>query len=569
MLDLPTRIKSVFPALHQHVNGHPLTYLDNAATTHKPESVIQVEAEFYRHDNANIHRAPHALGERATSRYEEVRERVRHFIGAADSSEIIFTKGTTESINLVANSFGMVAVSEGDEIVLTEIEHHSNIVPWQLLAARKRARVFGAKVTSQGEINRDNFESLLSERTKIVSLAHVSNALGTVHPLKELITTVRRKAPNAAIVVDGAQWVAHRETNVTDLDCDFYAFSSHKMYGPTGVGVLYGRKKHLLRMPPFLGGGDMIEKVSFAGTTFAQPPARFEAGTPNIAGVIALGASIEFLSSVDWSEIRKHEEETVAELLSALNEVPEIKIVGTPKERLAVVSFCMEGQSPMDVAVRLNQYGVAVRAGHHCCMPLMESLGIDGTVRASCSIYTSKEDIYRFIEALKSVADASQAKISKPETKLKYTSASAPTLKEAVTSIKTLFESCPDLETKQELLMELGEGHPNQIDLLRECSPAVKGCLSEVRMILSKDNEGRVFIASDSNATFVRGLLEIVERCFSGQKASEIQNYGTKQIFKDLDLPGFISVQRRSGLESVLNQIDFFTQSEKPAGKPS
>jgi len=559
MANISKRIRSEFPLLNQQISGKALIYLDNAATTQKPKSVIEAEAHFYQNDNANIHRAPHALGERATALYEEVRERVRQFVGAKDVSEIIFTSGTTQSVNLVANSFGEVGVASGDEILTTELEHHSNIVPWQMLAKRKGATVHAARVTPSGEIDLEDFERKLSSKTKIVTFAHVSNALGTIHPIEKLIALVRAKAKQSVIFVDGAQWIAHGPTDVASLDCDFYAFSAHKMFGPTGVGVLYGRKELLEKMPPFLGGGDMIERVSFGGTTFAAPPARFEAGTPNIAGVVALGAAIDFISSLDWQELEESERELARKLRETVGKIPGVKLVGESSNALAITSFTVVGQSPVDVAVRLNQHGIAVRAGHHCCMPLMESLNLPGTVRASASIYNTVEEIEKFGLALAEVAKATEqtpVPARGSELKLQFGASSATTVREAIQNLRELFESVGDANEKQELLMELGASHPAQLGFLRECAPAVKGCLSEVRLVLSKNSEGRLFLASDSNAQIVRGLLSIVERAFSGQLASDILSFGPKTLFTELNLPGFVSVQRRSGLESVLNQIE-------------
>lgn len=555
--ELAQRVRSQFPVLDQQIGSSRLVYLDNAATTQKPRAVIDAKNDFYEHYNANIHRAPHTLAERATARYEEVRERVRHFIGARDTAEIIFTTGTTGSLNLIARSFGEIGVQAGDEILLTELEHHSNIVPWQMLAQRKGATVLAARVTQSGEIDHGHFRELLSSRTKIVSFAHVSNALGTIHPVEELVRTVREHAPQAVVVIDGAQWVAHGPTDVVALDCDFYVFSAHKLYGPTGVGVLYGRAELLERMPPFLGGGDMIDRVSFSsGTTFAKPPARFEAGTPNIAGVIGLGAAIEFLSSFDWSEIEQSEDALGRYLRERIAQVDKLKVIGSAQKGLAICSFTVSGQSPVDVAVRLNSYGIAVRAGHHCCMPLMESLGLTGTVRASCAIYNCKKDVDALVSALTEiVSKTTEPKQSNQELKLQFGSSGGASVQEAVLQLKTLFDSVDDQLGRQELLMELGETHPNQLPILRNCAPAVKGCLSEVRLVLNRSSDNKLFIASDSNAQIVRGLLTIVERAFSGQSIEEIRSYGPKRIFADLNLPGFVSVQRRSGLESVLNEI--------------
>jgi len=547
-----TEIREQFPILSQNVGGGALVYLDNAATSQKPNFVISAESEYYRHDNANIHRAPHELGERATAAYEGVREKVRTFINARTTGEIIFTKGTTDAVNLVSLSLSRFHYGQDDEILLTELEHHSNIVPWQLAAERVGAKVIAAKVTPEGEIDLEDFSKKLNERTKVVSFGHVSNALGTVHPVRELIVQVRERAKNAYVFIDGAQWVAHAKTDVLALDADFYAFSAHKLYGPTGVGVLYGKQSILERMPPVYGGGDMIDKVSFSGTTYAPPPHRFEAGTPNIAGVVALGAAIDFFKKYPWKELTEHEER-ISELASKeLSQIEGVRIVGMPKRRMSAISFIVEGMAPMDVAVRLNRYGVAVRAGNHCCMPLMEALGIEGTVRASWSIYTSEEEIRRFTEALRSVV-SQRTETASETTKILFSEQRAQSPQQALQELRELFISAG--ESRSELLLELGAAHLRQLAVLRQLTPQVQGCASEVRFITRKTPEGRLEIASDSNTEIVRGLLSIVERVFSGQKLDDLKAFQPEKLFTELDLPGFVSMQRRTGLESVLKLV--------------
>ncbi len=546
------KFRNEFPILNQQVGNSQLVYLDNAATSQKPNAVIEAESEYYRHNNANIHRAPHELGERATAAYEEVREKVREFINANSIDEIIFTKGTTDAVNLVANSLSQFHITKDSQILLTEIEHHSNIVPWQIVAERVGAEVLAAKVTPKGEIDLKDFESKLNEKTKVVSFAHVSNALGTVHPVAELIGLTRKRAPNALVFIDGAQWISHAKTDVGALNCDFYAFSAHKVYGPTGVGILYGKKDLLMKMPPVNGGGDMIEKVSFSGTTYAKPPYRFEAGTPNIAGVIGLGAALDFFKTQSWEEIEEREAEICSRVVEQLSATEKVTIIGDPKKRMSAVSFIVEGMSAMDVAVRLNQYGVAVRAGHHCCMPLMEALGIPGTVRASWSGYTSKEEIDVLGKALKEVV-TQIGTAGEEKTELEFTKPSAQSVSAALIEIRELLLSAGD--SRSEILLELGALHPHRIGLLRKLTPQVQGCMSEVRM-LTKTTDDRLEIAADSNAEIVRGLLTIVEKVFSGQKKAEIKAFGPQNLFTELDLPGFVSMQRRTGLESVLRLIE-------------
>jgi cysteine desulfurase/selenocysteine lyase len=391
------RLRGDFPILEQTVNGRPLVYLDNAATTQKPTAVIDAVSRYYRHDNANVHRAAHALADRATVAFEGARKKVQNLLGAAHEHEIIWTRGTTESINLVAQSFG-ARLRAGDEILISELEHHSNIVPWQLLAERSGARLLAATVTPTGEIDLEDFERKLSERTRIVAVGHVSNALGTINPIKTL--AARAHAAGAVILVDGAQAVAHLEIDVGELDVDFYALSGHKAYGPTGIGVLYGKESLLETMPPWQGGGEMIETVTIARTTFNRLPFKFEAGTPNIAGAIGFGAAVDYLQGIDHATLAVHERTLLRLATDRLAQTEGIDLIGTARDKVAIVSFLLAGQHPQDVGTLLDQQGVAVRSGHHCTMPLMQRLGLPGTVRASFSLYNSAADVDRLISGI-------------------------------------------------------------------------------------------------------------------------------------------------------------------------
>lgn len=533
-------------------------YLDNAATTQKPKAVIDREVAFYERDNANVHRAPHDLAGRATLAYEAVREKVKRFINASSEREIIFTRGTTESINLIANSYGSLGLRSGDEILLTELEHHSNIVPWQLLAERVGAKIIAAPISERGDLDLRKFRDRLNLRTKIVSFTHVSNALGTVNPVAEVVALVRKHAPQAVIVVDGAQWVAHSQTDVRSLGVDFYVFSAHKLFAPTGVGVLYGRQDLLERMPPFLGGGDMIERVSFRGSTFAGVPSRFEAGTPNIGGVIGFGAALDFLLDLDWQGVAEDEHLFSEIVKGGIESIPGVRLVGQPKSRLGVASFLIDGLAPIDAAVLFNQQGIALRAGHHCCMPLMERLGVSGTVRVSWSIYNSSEEANVFVEALRDIATKRTKKTLsqlRPALNIEYAPASAPSVTEAAKAISALFNGCEDNSLKQELLFELGQEHPNMLAALRTITPPVPGCMSEVRVV-TKISDEKLYIASDSNAAIVRGLLAIVEKLCSGQTLAELKALSIPNFFDQLGVNSFLSVQRRSGLSSVLKLIE-------------
>jgi len=385
------RVRQDFPILHQTVHGKPLVYLDNAATTQKPRAVIDATSRFYERDNSNIHRGLHALSERATASYEGVREKLRRFIGAELPSEIVFTRGTTEGINLVAQSLGRAMVGVGDEVVISTMEHHSNIVPWQMLCEEKGAVLKIVPINDAGELLFDEYERMLGPRTKLVSIVHLSNSLGTINPVKRMAEAAH--AHGAAVVVDGAQAIAHLPVDVRDLGVDFYAFSAHKMYGPTGTGVLYGRQARLEAMPPYQGGGDMISSVSFAKTTYNKVPHKFEAGTPNIAGVIGLGAAVDYLSAMDRAAASAHERALMARATEVLGAVPGVRLIGTAREKSSVVAFELAGVHPHDVGSILDQEGIAVRAGHHCTQPLMARYQVPATTRVSPAFYNTFTEI--------------------------------------------------------------------------------------------------------------------------------------------------------------------------------
>ncbi|MEE1914395.1 aminotransferase class V-fold PLP-dependent enzyme [Aeromonas caviae] len=397
------RLRGQFPALAQEVNGHPLVYLDNAATTQKPQAVLDAINHYYRADNANVHRAAHALSGRATRAFEDARETVARFINAPRSHEVIWTRGTTEAINLVAQSWGMSELRAGDEIVLSTLEHHANIVPWQLVAQRTGAVIRVIPLDERGDLDIAAYLALLGPRTRLVSVAHVSNALGTVNPVKEMVAAA--KAVGALSLIDGAQAVAHLVVDVQAIGCDFYAFSGHKLYGPTGIGVLWGRTELLERMPPWQAGGEMIDRVSFSGTTFNTPPFKFEAGTPHIAGAIGLAAAIGFVMEQDKDSLASHEAALTDYLVAGLRQVPGLHLVGEPGQRAGAVSFLLEDIHPQDAATLLDMQGIALRVGHHCAMPLMESLGIGGTMRASLACYNNRDDVDALLAALHKLRD--------------------------------------------------------------------------------------------------------------------------------------------------------------------
>ncbi|OHX67655.1 aminotransferase class V-fold PLP-dependent enzyme [Flammeovirga pacifica] len=401
MIDIE-QLRSEFPILATEVNGHPLTYFDNGATNQKPQSVIDALSEYYKGYNSNVHRGAHSLADKATQAFEQTRELLQQFVNAPKSEQIIFTKGTTEGINLVANTYGRANIQAGDEIIVTTMEHHSNIVPWQMIAQEKGATVRNIPISDEGEIIFEEFEKMLSDKVKIVSVVHASNALGTVNPVEKIIEKAHEIG--AVVLVDGAQSAAHLPIDVQALDCDFFVTSAHKMFGPTGMGFLYGKEEILNDMPPFMGGGEMIKEVSFDGTTFNTLPYKFEAGTPNIADTVAYAKAVEFINRYGKENIAAREKELLDYATKKLiEEVPTAKIIGTSSNKVSVLSFIIDNIHNYDIGMMLDARGIAVRTGHHCTQPLMARYGLEGTVRASFSVYNTFEEIDKFIEALKRI----------------------------------------------------------------------------------------------------------------------------------------------------------------------
>ena len=385
------RVRKDFPALHQRVHGKPLVYLDNAATSQKPQAVIDALVAYYSLENSNVHRGVHLLSEKATQAYEEARVRVQRFLNAADAREIVFVRGATEGINLVAASYGRTWIGAGDEVIISTIEHHSNIVPWQLLCEERGALLRVIPVDDAGELLLDEYARLLGARTKLVAVSHISNALGTVNPVKRMIEMAHRQG--VPVLIDGAQATPHLRVDVRELDCDFYVFSGHKALGPTGIGVLYGRAEWLERMPPYQGGGDMIASVTFEKTTFNALPYKFEAGTPHIAGVIGLGVALEYLSGLGLDRVAAYERELLTYGTATLQAAPGVRIIGTAPDKASVLSFIVDGVHAHDVGTILDHAGIAVRAGHHCAMPVMRRFGVPATVRASLAFYNTREEL--------------------------------------------------------------------------------------------------------------------------------------------------------------------------------
>ena len=393
------KIRADFPVLDQQVNGSPLIYFDNAATTQKPKSVIDALSHYYASDNANIHRGIHALAERATTAFELTRTKIKEFINAPSSDQIILTAGTTGSINLVAQTFGRANFSKGDKILISNLEHHSNIVPWQMIAEEKGAIIEVIPVDERGVLDLEAFRNLLDASVKLVAVNHVSNAIGTINPIAEMIQLAH--AHGAKVMIDGAQSIAHLDIDVQALDIDFFAFSAHKLFGPTGVGVLYGKRELLESMPPYQGGGEMIKEVSFEGTTYNELPYKFEAGTPNIADVIALSAAIDYVNALSKEALFTQELALLAYATEQLNTIPGLRIIGTAPDKIAVISFVIDGIHPQDLGVLLDKFGIAIRTGHHCVQPLMKRFGLPGTCRASFAFYNTFEEIDLFVKALR------------------------------------------------------------------------------------------------------------------------------------------------------------------------
>jgi cysteine desulfurase/selenocysteine lyase len=395
------KIRKEFPILHQQVNGRDLVYFDNAATNQKPKRVLDALVEYYTGYNANIHRGIHTLAEKATRAYEQTRETAKEFINARSTEEIIFTRGVTEGINLVASSYGKTFVNEGDEIIITTLEHHSNIVPWQFVCEAKKAKLKVIPVSRNGELDIEVYKSFLSSKTKIVAVNHASNSLGTINPIKEIIKLAHEVG--AVVLIDGAQAGAHLEIDVQDLDCDFYCLSSHKMYGPTGTGILYGRKELLEKMPPYQGGGEMIKEVTFEKTTYNDLPYKFEAGTPNIADVVAFRHAMDFIRELGRENIAAHEIELLQYATERISKLKGIRLIGTAKNKVGVLAFVVDDVHHFDIGQMLDARGIAVRTGHHCTQPLMECYGIEGTVRASFSVYNTKKEVDQLIEGLERI----------------------------------------------------------------------------------------------------------------------------------------------------------------------
>ena len=560
-LDVET-VRRDFPILATEMNGRPLVYLDNGATTQKPRAVIDAITRYYEHDNANIHRGVYALSQRATAGFDDARLKVAKFLNAPEPAECIFVRGVTEAINLVAHSWARPTLKPGDEVLLTALEHHSNIVPWQMAAEANGATVKTLPMTDAGELDYNRLDEFLTEKTKLVAMQAVSNALGTIHDVARIVAKAREGG--ALVLIDGAQHVGHFPTDVQALGCDFFTFSGHKLFGPTGVGVLWGRRELLDAMPPFLGGGDMIEEVKWSGTTYAPLPAKFEAGTPDIAGVIGLGAAIDYVESLGWPSIQAQEDALVRHAVERLSEIDGVRIIGTSERRAGVVSFVIDDPpvASLDIGMKLDAEGIAVRAGHHCAQPLMDAFGIAGTTRASFAFYNTLAEVDQLAEAVEAIvaeAKGNQRAIASDQaTEVAWPEPQADSPEAAARQLVEDFQFLKEAgEDPRDFVLDLGKKLPPMPASEKNEATHVKGCMSQV-WLTARPRPGTAdaldFLA-DSDAEIVKGLIGVLQHVFSGQSAAKIAAFDVNKLLADLDLKNLISVQRRSGVEAMLNRI--------------
>ncbi len=559
-----SRIREDFPILRREIHGQPLIYFDNAATTQKPQAVLDALLHYYDCDNANIHRAVHLLSERATRAYEEARRKVGVFLHAAEPREIIFVRGATEGINLVAQSWGRSNLHPGDEILVSEMEHHSNIVPWQMLCEQTGAVLRVVPIGDDGDFLLEEYEKRLNERTRLVSVVHVSNALGTIAPVGRIVEMAH--AWGALVLIDGAQSAPHMPIDVQALDCDFFVLSGHKVYGPTGIGVLYGKARLLEKMPPYQGGGDMIRSVTFAKTTYADLPNKFEAGTPHIAGVIGLGAAVDYIESVGREHIAAHEASLLRYATEGMREIPGVRLIGTAPHKAAVISFLVDEPplSSLDIGIKLDLEGIAVRTGHHCCQPVMDRFNIPGTTRISFALYNTLAEIDVFLDALRQLIADAAAK-SQPESPARdsepaYPRAAADSPQAAAVELAEEFDLFDDWLDRYQYLIERGEELPTLPDIDRTEANRVRGCQSTVYLCARKrpgTTEAVEFLA-DSDADIVRGLIAVLQRLFSGQRAADILAFDIEGFFARLGLDQHLTLGRRNGLAAMVQRIRQF-----------
>jgi len=544
------QLRQAFPILQETANGHPLVYFDNAATTQKPTLVIDAINQYYQQHNANVHRASHFLSTQATEQFELARSQVQHFINARHSHEIIWTKGTTESINLIAQSYGRSNLSPDDEILVSVMEHHANIVPWQIVAEQTGATLKVIPVTQDNQLDLSAFETLLTHKTKVLAICHASNSIGTINPVKEMIK--RAKSVGATTLIDGAQAVAHFAIDVQDIDCDFYCFSGHKMFGPTGIGVLYGKSEYLNNMPPWQAGGEMIERVSFDGTTFNRLPFKFEAGTPNISGAIGLGAAIRFIQSLDSDARVQHEDNLRAIAIKRACAIPNLELVRQVQPTVSLLSFNISGYHASDIGMLLDKQGIAVRTGHHCTMPLMQHLGLDGTLRMSFSFYNTEAEVHHGFDCLEKILAAEKTTGND----------STPVPVSTLPDINALTESllaARGWESRYRMIMQLGKQLPAYPEHLRSEQHIVPGCDSTVWLSHTQSNSASETItlefSIDSNARIIKGLSVILLSYYNGRQPEDILSSNVETLFDTLGLSKHLSPSRNNGLHAINQRI--------------
>jgi len=540
--------RSKFPILSQKLNNETFVYFDNAATTQKPTCVIEQYQAYYQEYNANVHRASHQLSATSTAAFEEARKCVKQFINAKYTEEVIWTKGTTEGINLLAHSLGQLVLNSGDEIILSQSEHHANIVPWQLIAEQKSAVIKVVPLTDEGTIDIQALKLLISPHTKIMSFAHISNVVGKVNPVAEVIELCKQH--DVITIVDGAQAIAHQHVDVQKLDCDFYLFSAHKMYGPTGVGVLYGKRNLLTRMPPYQGGGEMISKVSFKKTSYNVLPFKFEAGTPNIAGIIAFGTAVNFFVKTGMSCIFAYEEKLIDYCFSELIKIKPLIFITQGKPSIPLFSFVIEGLHNHDVASFLDANNIAVRAGHHCAMPLMEYLKRDGCIRVALSPYNTIEEVDYLIQALKRAIKSSTTTVV-PADNIAHCNEST-----AITSEMIIgqFSSLKGWDSRHREIMLLGKSHARISAELLIDENLIQGCESKAWLTYEKVNN-RYYFKADSDAKVIRGLLTIVLAAYHTKTAQDILTFDINKYFSELGLIQHLSPSRANGLLAIVERI--------------
>lgn len=542
-----TKFRAKFPILAEKVNDKALVYFDNGATTQKPEIVINTEKEYYQQYNANVHRAAHHLSAQATTAFELARTKVQQLLQAKHAHEIIWTKGTTESINLVAQSWGMNNLTSGDEIVLSYAEHHANIVPWQMVAEQTGAKIKVLPLDATGKIDEKKLSSIITNNTKLVCCSHVSNVMGKINPVEKIIACA--KAVGAKTLLDGAQAIANIPVNVQQLDCDFYVFSAHKMYGPTGVGVLYGKADELNAMPVYQTGGEMIKNVSFSGTSFHQLPFKFEAGTPNIAGVIAFSAAIDFINQFTLNQADEHKKSLTNYCYKQLSLLKEVQFLAEGQPDIPLFSFIIDGHHQKDIGSYLDAEGIAVRVGHHCAMPLMEYLSISGCVRVSLASYNSLAEIDYFIASLKRFIGIESNSDTVNEVKPLETSVSE------YQFLLDTFAKVKSWDGKHREIMLLGKTLPRMSKDLRSEESLINGCESAAWLSVNRSSSGVFTFSADSDAKVIRGLLVIVLAAFNQKTAEQIFAFDIDQYFKELGLIQHLSPSRGNGLLAIVNKI--------------